>query len=136
MGTFKNLEILAQQNADVIFDYHDWHFVEANDNRITMRNADGRLIGNTLRAGGDRDDVLNQFSYAYARSLNSGDEACDVIEKPHHYVEEIAAFMCSNMNVDDETLAVLGYWKCDTCDEQSATMSLTIDHDQSCVGNA
>lgn len=120
MGAFKDLAIVERNEAqdDVVVDYHDYRFVENPAKTIYRRN--------------DRDSLLAEFSYAYARSLNTADEAVDVIEKPHHYVEDIAAFICEYDLGSDDVVAGLGYWECTQCGDTQNRMTLAIDTHRDC----
>jgi hypothetical protein len=118
MGAFKEIAIVEDREVEVVLDYHDYRFVENGTNTIHYRN--------------DRNDLLSEFANAYARSLDTADEAVDVIEKPHHYVEDIASFICAYNLADDQTIAGLGYWECSQCGDTQDRMTLTIEVNRSC----
>ena len=118
MGAFKEIAIVEQRDADVAIGYHDWQFIEHRADSLSAKIA--------------RSDALADYASSYARTLHSGDEAIDVIEKPHHYVEEIALHISDYFDGAAVIVSQFGYWECASCDAQSETMTLTIDHDRSC----
>ena len=118
MGAFKEIAIVEQRDADVAIGYHDWQFIEHRADSLGEKIA--------------RADALADYASSYARTLHSGDEAIDVIEKPHHYVEEIASHISAYWDFADQVIPQFGYWECASCDEQSATMTHTIDIERSC----
>jgi hypothetical protein len=120
MGKRKRNEVV--ESSSQVADYHDWKFIETRPQ--------------TIWANSNRTELLAEFAMTYARTCNSADEAVDVIEKPHHYAEEIASHISSWDLVDDETLARIGYWQCDACSRVEQRMTLSTDIEKSCDARA
>ena len=121
MGAFKEIAIVEERDADVVLDYHDWQFVEHRTDSLSKSI--------------ERSNVLAEYASSYARTLHSGDEAIDVIEKPHHYAEEIASHIAAYWDFADQIIPKIGYWECSVCDEQSATMTIKIQYGLTCRGD-
>lgn len=120
MGAFKEIAIVEERDVEVVLDYHDWQFISRSANSLGEKIA--------------LSNALADYASAYARTLHSGDEAIDVIEKPHHYVEEISSHISAYWDFADQVIPQFGYWECASCDEQSATMTHAIDIERSCRG--
>jgi len=114
MGVMKNQAI--EERNDSVVDYHTWRFVEAS--------------------GGADEHALELWASSYARRADTADHAVDVLEKPHHYAEEIAEFISIYADANDDDLSLFGYWECEECGEESKRLTHTLDMEKTCYGQA
>jgi hypothetical protein len=114
MGVMKNQAI--EERNDSVVDYHTWRFVEAS--------------------GGADQHALDWWASSYARRADTADHAVDVMEKPHHYAEQIAEFASIYAGAYDDDISLLGSWECEECGEESKRLTHTIDMEKTCYGQA